>query len=271
LSHSQLDAVSSDLGLRVLLRHQIKVLLRDLQPAMSGDNIGVLDILIVQHTELPVGVLRVLGVLELGNLAEDSHLLNQALKSMNMDGESSIVGAGLNRLLFVLGKLLDPDGHHLFELRTSQETERCVLACRLLIAAADLLLQAVTQGFAKIRKLLLFGEGAERCHDLLPVGQVSIVHDIPQVLADDRRQQTNIVGAVSLLGEIVLLGLLDALLTTTDSNHESVRHAVLLQGNIESLLKVTDQQSPRDAFLGFGLGSVEDLEGVVGLGPLRGS
>jgi hypothetical protein len=107
----------------VLLRYKIKVFLSNLKAAVSGHNVGILDILLVQGAEAPVGVLGAFCVLELGDLAENSNLLDQALQSTNVDGEGRVVRIGLDSSLLVLAQLLNPDGHHLLELGASQEAE----------------------------------------------------------------------------------------------------------------------------------------------------
>src|SRR5699024_597712 len=86
LSHRQLDAAPGDLSLGVLHRHEIKVLLCDLKPSMRSNDIRVFDVLVVQVAELPVCLLGPLRVLEVSDLAENGHLLNQTLESTNVDG-----------------------------------------------------------------------------------------------------------------------------------------------------------------------------------------
>lgn len=85
MPHCQLDAVPSDLGFRVLLRDKVEVLLGNLQSSVSGHDIGVLDILVIEHAEFPVGVLGTFRILKVGNLAEDGDLLDQTLQSTNVD------------------------------------------------------------------------------------------------------------------------------------------------------------------------------------------
>jgi hypothetical protein len=65
------------------------------------------------------------------------------------------------------------------------------------------------------------------------------VNDIPEVLTNNRREQAHIVRTASLLREVVLLSLLNALGTTADGNHECVRHTVFAERNIQSLLEFT--------------------------------
>jgi hypothetical protein len=85
LSHSQLDTVAGNFSLRVLIRHEVQVPLRDLQASMCGDNIGVFDVLVIQVAETPVRILVSLGVLEFGDLTEYGHLLDQRLQSADVD------------------------------------------------------------------------------------------------------------------------------------------------------------------------------------------
>jgi hypothetical protein len=63
----------------VLLRDKVEVLLRDLQAAVSRDDISVFNVLVIENAELPVGLLGTLSVLELGHLTEDGDLFDQRL------------------------------------------------------------------------------------------------------------------------------------------------------------------------------------------------
>lgn len=127
---------------------------------MSRNNISILNILIVQHTELPVRILGMLRVLKLGNLTEDCHLLNQRLQGANVDGEAGIIGSGLDSGLLALAQFIDPDRNHLLQLGTGKEAERGVLASGFVASASDLLVKTITQGIAKIREIFLLRESA---------------------------------------------------------------------------------------------------------------
>jgi hypothetical protein len=269
LSHRKIDTAASHLGLGVLVRHKIQVLLSNLQPSVGSDDISILNVLFIQSAEAPVRVLGLLLVLELCDLAEDGHLLDQTLQSPDVNREGRIIRVALNSSLLILAEFLNPNGHHLLKLRTSEEAERGVLAGSLVTRVTNLLLKTVTEGLTEIREFLLISKGAQGSHHLLPVGKVSIMNDIPEVLADDGGQQAHVVGTTGLLGEVVLLRLLNALLATTDGNHEGIRHAVLSQGHIKGLFKLAEKQSTGDLLLCLALGAVEDLERVVGLSALR--
>jgi hypothetical protein len=182
-------------------------------------------------------------------LTENSNLLNQTLQGADVNGEAGAVGIGLNSFLLVLAKFIDPDGDNLLKLRASQETERGILAGTLILCALNLFKKAVTKDIAEIREFLLVGKCAQGSHNLLPVGQIGIVYNVPEVLTHNRCEQTHIVRATGLLREVVFLSLLDALGTTTDGNHEGVRHAVLAERNIQSLLEFTEEQSTSDLLL----------------------
>src|SRR5699024_11010341 len=108
---------------------------------------------------------------------------------------------GFQTLLLILAELFRPDSNHLLQLRANQETERSILAGSLVIRCANLIFQTVTESLAEVGKLLLISESAESSHDLLPVGQVSVVHNIPEVLSNDRCKQADVVRTVSLLRE----------------------------------------------------------------------
>src|SRR5699024_8389073 len=108
-SHRQLDAVSGDFSLGVLLWDKVKVFLGNLQPAMGSDNIRVFNIFLIQVAELPVRLLGTLRVLEVGDLAENSDLLDQALKSANVNGEGRAVSSCFKALQLIPVKLFSPD------------------------------------------------------------------------------------------------------------------------------------------------------------------
>jgi hypothetical protein len=235
----------------MLFRNKVEILLSDLEASVSGNNIRVLNVLLIQSAEAPVGILSPLGILEFSDLAEDSDLLDQALQGTNVDGKGRVIGIILNTLLFVLTELLNPNGYHLLQLGASEEAERGILASGFIIALLDQLFKTITEGIAQIRELLLVSEGAQGSHNLLPVREIGVVHNIPQVLADDGRKQTHVVGSTSLLREVVLLGLLNALRTTTDGDHEGIRHTVLLKGNLESLVELSKKQRAGNLLLGF--------------------
>jgi hypothetical protein len=235
---------------------------------MGSDDVSILDVLLVQGAEAPVRVRVLFLVLEIGDLAEDGHLLDQTLQGTNVNREGRVISVTLNSSLLVLTEFLDPNRHSLLELGTSEETERGILAGSLITRVANLLLKAVTERLTEVRELLLISKGAEGSHHLLPVGQVGVVNDIPEVFANDRSEQAHVVGATSLLGEVVLLCLFDALLATADGNHEGVRHAVLSKGHIKSLFKLAKEQCTGNFLLCRAFGTIEDLEWVVGLGTL---
>ena len=166
---------------------------------MGSDNIRVFNILLIQVAELPVRLLGTLRVLEVGDLAENSNLLDQALKSANVNREGRAVSSRFKALLLILTKLFRPDSDHLLQFGASQETKRSFLADSLIIRSTNLLLQPVTKSFTKIGEFTFVSVGAKGCHDLLPVGQISVVYNIPEVLSDDRREQADVVRTVSLL------------------------------------------------------------------------
>jgi hypothetical protein len=154
----------------VLLRNKVEVLLSDLQASMCSDNIGIFDVLVIQDVQAPLGVLGPFRILELGDLTENGDLLNQALQGADVNGEARAVGIGLDSLLLIFAELINPDGDNLLELRTSQETERSILAGTLVLCALNLLQKAVTKGITEIREFLLIGKCAQGSHNLLPVG-----------------------------------------------------------------------------------------------------
>jgi hypothetical protein len=236
---------------------------------MGSDDVGILNVLLVQSAEAPVGVLVLFLILEVGDLAEDSHLLDQTLQGTNVDGEGRVICVTLDSSLLILTEFLDPNRHSLLELGSSEEAERGILAGSLITRVVNLLLKAVTERLTEVRELLLISKGAHGSHNLLPVGKVGVMDNIPKVLANDRSEQAHVVGATGLLGEVVLLCLFDALLATADGNHESVRHAVLGEGHIKSLLELAKEQGTGNLLLCRAFGAVEDLEWVVGLGTLR--
>lgn len=80
-----LDSVLRNLGRWVLLRQQVQVLFGDSELTMRGCNISVLNVLRVQRLQLPVSVLLLLGILEVGDLAEHCDLLNEVLQRAGVD------------------------------------------------------------------------------------------------------------------------------------------------------------------------------------------
>jgi hypothetical protein len=249
LSCGKLDAVAGHFSFRVLLGDKVEVLLSNLQASMGSYNIGVFNVLVVQDAQAPIRVLVPLCILELGDLAEDSNLLDQTLQSTDMDREGRIVSVAFNSFLLILAELLDPDSNNLLKLRACQKAERSILAGAFIVAVLDLLLQAITESIAEIREFLLVGKGTQGSHNFLPVGQVGIMHHIPQVLTHNRCEQAHIVRTRRLLGEVVLLCLFDAFGAAANSNHKSIRHLILPEGNIQSFLELPKEQSPSNLFL----------------------
>lgn len=79
----------------MLLRNETEILLRDLQATMSCCNISILHILVVEQAQSPVRLLLAFRIFKLGDLAEQGHLLDQALQSTDMDRKAGVIGAGV--------------------------------------------------------------------------------------------------------------------------------------------------------------------------------
>ena len=97
---------------------------------MRGRNVGILDVLGVQWLKLPVGVLLLLGIFEVGHLAEYSDLLNEVLERPGMDGEAVVLLGLFQASCFVLFELLRPVDNNLLKLGASQVTEGRILTVR---------------------------------------------------------------------------------------------------------------------------------------------
>lgn len=76
---------------------------------MGGNNVGILDIFVIELAELPIGWFLPFGVFEFGNLPEDSHLFDQALQTTNVDREACIIRCVLDFVAYILLQFLNPD------------------------------------------------------------------------------------------------------------------------------------------------------------------
>ncbi|KAJ3950748.1 hypothetical protein N0V92_012869 [Colletotrichum tropicale] len=166
-------------------------------------------------------------------------------------------------ILLSLLELVDPDRDNLLELGTDEVAERGILA-------RTAFKNAVSQSVAKIRELLGVGESAKNSHCLLPVLKVRVVHDIPQVLGDDRPQQTDVARDAILAGQVSRLHLVHQRLAAAVSDQECISPALLLQRDFGSLGEVTEHQSLSDGLLNRSIGVSEEVEGAIGLSSLVG-
>ena len=208
--------------------------------------------------------------MKLGDLPEHGDLFDQPLKRSGVQREARVGLSSLKTSPLVFLTFLDPEGHHLIELGPGQVTERCVFALIRPIAplGSHLLLEPITQPFAEVGKLVLVREGTERGHDFLPVGQICIVDDIPQILSHDRFEQPHVIGTWRLLGEIRRLCLLHARLPSTDGDDDGVGHALFPKADFHGRLELAEDEGLCDLPIGFRLRAGVDLEGIVGLGAL---
>lgn len=222
LSRSQFDPIPCHVRRRVLVWHQTEVPLGDIQPTMRGSDVSIFHVFVVQDAELPVRILLQFRVLVVGDLAENSHLFDEALQGADMHREARVLGGLIDARLLVLSELIEPDANYFLQLGSRKITERGIFASSLLVTAPELLFQAVTESFTQIREFLLIGKRAEGRHNLLPVREVRVMHNIPQVLSHNGREQAQIVGTPALLGEVRFLDFLDAFLASADCDHESI-------------------------------------------------
>jgi predicted transcriptional regulator len=153
---------------------------------MTGENIGVLGVLGVQRSKLIALTSLAVGILEANNLAEDSDLLDKVLQSPSVNREAGLAFGSFQAGAFLLLQLLSPDGNNLLKLWASKETERSISSQSTLVGSVwQWLLETITQSLAQVRELGLVGESAQSCHDFLPVWQIGIVDNVPQILANN--------------------------------------------------------------------------------------
>lgn len=100
---------------------------------MTGQDISILGVLVVQSGKLPVRVQVRLAVLELGSVAEDSDLFDEVLQRPSMDRESRITRLLFQTSLLSFIKLFSPDGYNLLKLGSDKVAERSILSVTLLI------------------------------------------------------------------------------------------------------------------------------------------
>jgi hypothetical protein len=104
-----------------------------------------------------------------------------------VDREAVIILGILNACCFALLELLRPVHNDLLELGTSQVAEGCVLAERSCLPVYRFF-EAIAKSFTKVGELGLVGKRANRSHDLFPILQISVVDNVPKILANDRGQ-----------------------------------------------------------------------------------
>jgi len=95
---------------------------------MGRCDVSILDVLCVQRFELPVVLLLLFGVLEVGDLSEYRDLLDELLERSCMDRETVVAVCLLNARLLAFLKLLCPVDDDLFKLGTSQVAERRIFS-----------------------------------------------------------------------------------------------------------------------------------------------
>jgi hypothetical protein len=252
LSSRLLDAVPRHVCCGILLWKKIKVLLGNRELAVRRRNISILDVLRVQRFEFPVLVLLLLCILELSHLAEHGNLFDEFLEGSRMDGEAVVAFRLFETSILILLKLLSPVDHYLLELGASQVAEGRILAGRA-CSFSNRLLQAITKSFAEVREFGLISKGADSGHDLLPVLEIGVVHKVPEVLANNRCEKTQVVWCIRLPLEISSLCLCDALLAAANGNHKGVRETVFLQAHVQGSVEVAEHESTSDLGVGLGL------------------
>jgi hypothetical protein len=189
-----------------------------------------------------------------------------------MDSKVVLALRCLKRRLLLFLQLLYPVDDNLLELRACQVAEgsittQCVGAVALLVG----LFESVTQGFAEIRELRVVRVSAQSSHDILPVLEIRVVDNIPKVLANNASQQTQVVRSLRLLLQVRTLRFVDAGLASANSDHEGIRHTVLLQANVKSSVEFAKHESLGDALVGRGLLAGVNREWVICLGALGSS
>jgi len=83
---------------------------------MTGQNVGVLGVLGIQRSKLPILASLAVRILEANDLAEDSDLLDKVLQSSGMNREAGLAFCSFQTSAFLLLQLLRPDGNNLLEL-----------------------------------------------------------------------------------------------------------------------------------------------------------
>lgn len=153
---------------------------------MSSNDLGILNVLVVERGEFPVRWLIFFSVNELRHLAEHSDLLDEVSENLDVDRKPSLTRGGLNHLALILLEFLDPDRHNFLQLGTGQVAERSVLASLLAIMSSRVLFQPITKSFTKFGIILIISKSANDSNYLLPVLKVRIMNDVPDILASDR-------------------------------------------------------------------------------------
>jgi hypothetical protein len=124
----------------MLFRHKAEVSVRNIKAAMCRCNVGVLNVLVIENTELPVRIFLSVDVLVVCDLTENGDLLNKCLQGAHMNRECGPCLILVDALLLVCLEFVQPDTNNLLQLGTCQITERGILADGLVRAALVLLL-----------------------------------------------------------------------------------------------------------------------------------
>ena len=178
----------------------------------------------------------------------------------------------LKRSLLLLLQFLHPVDDNLLELGACQVAEGGITAESVgAVALLVRLFESVTKSFAEIRELGVVRISAEGSHDILPVLEIGVVHDVPEVLANNAGQKTQVVRSLSLLLQVSALRLVDAGLAAANSDHEGVRHTILLQANVKSSVELAQHECLGDTLVGRRLLAGVNREWVVRLRTLRSS
>lgn len=90
---------------------------------MTRSDVGIFNVFVIEGAEFPIGVLGALSIVEVGDMAENSHLFDQGLQSVHVDSKQRIVSGHLNALLLVLSQLFDPDTDDLLQPTAGKVTE----------------------------------------------------------------------------------------------------------------------------------------------------
>jgi hypothetical protein len=148
---------------------------------MCSYDVSILDISVVERRKFPSRRYVSFFVPEFCDVPKDCDLFNEVLERTRVHRERRISTGILHTSLFVLLKFRNPDTDNLFKPRTDEIAKGCILA-------RSRLKDSIAKSFAQVRKFIRVSIGTQCSHRLLPVVQVSIINNVPQVFPNNRSQ-----------------------------------------------------------------------------------
>ena len=178
-----------------------------------------------------------------------------------------------NEALLLLRELVDPNIDKAFQATGSEVRERRVAAqfCTLSLPVGAtrglddvrMELQALSELLRQPRELLLASERAQHDEDLLPLLQIGVLHNIVEIVCDDRLEEAEVRERGRTALEVRLLSACEELWATLDGQEDRVRKAVSGQAERDCGLEVAEHESLRHKAVGVRLVGRVDPEGVI--------